>query len=281
MAKAVISITTKEKVEPTAKRSLQAEYDIFLEGRKMKRCLLDNLDVVEVDRSKEVKLLPMPLIKANGFTFELPIPSDPKARKKIVEDFMGNHPFAYDFSGKYSKPEDRPIATCIFTVSDELLTVLNNTDKEKVKAFQTFSSLNLDEKRAIAIYFGEKAYELDEEEIDRTMISLDKGIITTIEENRKIFNERLETMFDKKEINIKIAQAYNALTTDGSVYMVRGRILGSTFSEIVQAVTNQEDLYNLIIQEMMEKGIAVYGGRNAKEKAAAVKETVQKASVKA
>ena len=282
MAKAVISITTKEKVESTAKRSLPSEYDIIsTDGKKMKRCLLDTLDVVELDRGKEAKLLPIPLTRSNGFIYEIPIPSEGKARKALVESFMANHPFAYDVSEKYSKAEDRPIATCKFTVSDELINVLNNTDEEKVSAFQIFKGLNLEEKRAIAIYFGEKAYEMDESEISRVMIALDNGIITSIDKNRKLFIERIDTMFDKKEINIKIAQTYNALTTDGSVYMIRGRILGSTFSEIVQAVTAQEDLYNLIIQEMAEKNISIYGGRNSKEKSEAVKNTATRANQKA
>jgi hypothetical protein len=281
MAKAVISITTKEKVESTAKRSLPSEYDIIFEGRKMKRCLTDTLDVIEVDRGKDVKLLQIPLTRSNGFVYEIPIPSDPKSRKKIVESFMAEHPFAYDVSEKYSKAVDRPIATCKFTVSDELIQVFNNIDKEKVEVYQTFNSLTIDEKKAIAIYFGQRAYEMDEDEIDRAMVGLDQGLITSIEKNRKEFIERLELMFNKKEVNVKIAMTYNVLVTDGTVYMIKGRILGTTAAEIIQKVTAEDDVYNLILNEMADKGIAIYGGRNSKEKAETVKVAAQKASVKA
>ncbi len=281
MAKAVISITTRERVESTAKRSLPSEYDIISDGKKVKRCLTDTLDVIEVDRGKEVKLLPIPLTRSNGFTYEIPIPTDPKSRKKLVESFMAEHPFAFDVSEKYSKSIDRPIATCKFTVSDELIQVFNKIDEEKVQVYQTFTSLSVDEKKAIAIYFGQRAYEMDEDEIDRELVGLDSGIITSIEKNRKEFIERLDLMFNKKEVNVKIAMAYNALVTDGTVFMIRGRILGSTFSEIVQKVTMEEDVYNLILQEMSQKGIAIYGGRNSKEKAETVKAVTQKASVKA
>ena len=271
MAKAFISITTKEKVESTAKRSLPAEYDIMLDGKKMKRCLLDNLDVVEVERGKEVKLLSIPLTKMNGFVFDIPLPTEPKLRDRLVKLFMANHPFAYDVSGKYSKEEERSIATCKYTVSDELIQVYNQIDKEKVDVYQTFASLTIDEKKAIAIYVGERGYEMDEDEIMRVMVGLDKGVITSVEKNRKDFIERLELMFDKKEVNVKIAIAYNVLVTDGTVYMVRGRSLGTNFNEIVQKMINEEDLYNLMLQEMAEKGITPYTGRNSKEKAETVK----------
>lgn len=267
MKNPVISITTKEKVESTAKRSMYAEYDLpSTSATKMKRCLTDNLTVVEVERSKDVKLLPMPLIKNNGFTYEITL-TKAVDREKLIK-FFADSPYCYDFSGKYSKSEERPLAICVFTVSDELTQVQNEDDRLKVEAYQLFTSLNLEEKRAIATYFGERSHDLDSDELTRIMVSLEKGLLTANAQNRKDFITTLDQMFDVKTINIKTAIAYNVIVTDGSVYMIESQVLGQNFNEILQTVTTREDLYNLIIKAMGRAGVNVFRGRNSDEKAA-------------
>lgn len=275
MKNPVISITTKEKVESTAKRSLTAEYDIVTSsGEKKKRCLTDGLVVMEVDRAKEVKLLPMNLVKNNGFTYEIPL-TKAVDRNKLTQ-FFSEHPYCYDFSGKHSSVEDRPLATCIFTITDELIKVRNGNDKERVQAYQLFTSLNLEEKRAIGVYFGERTLDLESDDLDSLMVSLDSGIITTNPKYRTDFITTLDSLFDPLTINAKTAIAYNVIVTDGSVFMVENQILGNNFNEIKSTLQVREDLYNLLLKSMAQKSVTVFRGRNSEEKAAKAAAKVEK-----
>lgn len=275
MRKSTLTVRPKaEDLQSTANLVLSTSYDIPNPkgGAGLKRVLTDSLEVVEVNRDKDVKKLYVDMVFKNGFEYTIEL-DRPGIDYNAICKFFDEHPHASDITGRRSSDDDKPDSMYNYYLSDEIIDSRIEDDEEIVETYLRFKSLTRQEKDAVSVYFGVAPWDMDDKELLTEMISLEDGVLTASRENRSDFKEHIELMYDAHTINLKSAILTNALKSDGQAYIISGQVLGNNFNEALGTLRVRQDLYNQMINDMRHMNVPVFKGISDASEGEQIKKT--------
>ncbi len=276
--KLIISLTY---VDPSAspRSSCPASYD-FVDDKKnlKKRCLLDNLTIVEIPRTESAETLNIELDSNNRWEYQIDM-SHPSINKDKMVQFWKDHPLAKNLVDDESEIFLDNTFTYEFT--DVTLQNDKRVDDEIVKCYTTFQSLTEDQREKVAIYFGVATRDLDSEQLEREMVSLDNGVLTVYPENRKDFLEDINKMFDHVTLNLQLAETYGVLKTDGESRIIAGSPIGNTFSECLVSLRNRPEFYGQLKRDLIAASLTPFSADEAEVKSSGSNKSETKKTVPA
>jgi hypothetical protein len=246
--KLIISLTN---VDPSAspRSSCPSSYDFVDEKKNLKkRCLLDNLTIVEIPRTESAETLNIELDSNNRWEYEIDM-SHPSIKKEKMVQFWKDHPIAKNLVD--DETEIFLDNTFTYEFTDVTLQNDKRVDDEIIKCYTTFQSLTEDQREKVAIYFGVATRDLDASQLEREMVSLDHGVLIVYPENRKDFLEDINKMFDHVTLNLQLAETYGVLKTDGESRIIAGSPIGNTFSECLVSLRNRPEYYNQLKRDLV------------------------------
>jgi hypothetical protein len=250
-----------------AKMYVDYQYYIKKGTSRVKRALLNTLDVVEVSDKKEIdNLYSEALLDDNGYTVKIPLDIEGVDKDKLT-DFFKEHPQFVNYNDIGSKSVSAANAQFVYTVSDEVIKKKNESNKERSQVYNKFAVLELSQKEAIAVHFGVSPFGLDGDELDNALVDFETGIINSSADNRLEFLTRFENIFDVKMINIKSAIMHDVITLSGDVYMLGGNVVGKNVNDIYANIQHKDDLNALIKRELIGKGAYIETQSEIKEAA--------------
>lgn len=264
-----------KNVEPqtSPRQAFPTAYSIVKDNKRLKRVLADNYDVVEVPEGQFVNALNVPLNKSNSWRYSIPLErlSNTKTRERI-HDFLREHPMVRavvpDEKDRYESDH------FVYEFTDITIKSEADRDSDIVEAFTKFTALEDAERNAVAIHFGVQAFDYDKQTLERTMISLSDGVLTSIDENREEFLNDVDKMFDTKKLNLSLAIAYDILRTDGEVYLIAGSPIGSVNSvnECLSTLRQNEPLYAQMKRDIVAAGKTPFADSDVEQMAKSVSE---------
>ena len=235
--------------------SLPSSYTITDDkGNRKTRAILRNLDIVEVEEGRHVDALPINMNKGNAWRFVIKMDraGNEKGLRNKIENFFYDHPMCRNVV--YDEKEVCFSENFVYEFTDTVIKAELDRDNAIVEAYTKFQSLDDSQREAIAIYFGQQAFELDKETLERTMISLDGGIITANEKNRRAFLDSIETMFNPTLLNLNLAINYGIIPSDGEVYLIAGSPIGRTIPECLSTLQQNPDKYSQLKRDIEATG---------------------------
>jgi hypothetical protein len=274
--KLIISLTY---VDPSAspRSSCPSSYD-FVDDKKnlKKRCLLNNLTIVEIPRTESAETLNIELDSNNRWEYQIDM-SHPAIVKDKMAQFWKDHPLAKNLVD--DETERFLDNTFTYEFTDVTLENDKRVDDEIIKCYTTFQSLTEDQREKVAIYFGVATRDLDASQLEREMVSLENGVLIIFPENRKDFLEDINKMFDHVTLNLQLAETYGVLKTDGESRIIAGSPIGNTFSECLVSLRNRPEFYNQLKRDLVAASLIPFSSdevskKDSSEGAAAVRKTV-------
>lgn len=270
MATNKLIITAKKADTITGKRIIDAAYEYYdaEKNKTMMRALLDNGDVVEVERTKEVKKALLELNRDNMYSIEIELGKTGISDEK-VKRWVENHPDFEDALG--IKGERRSDSLYTYTITGEVLEATFNDDDEKAEVFDKYKAMGEAEQKGIAIYFGVEPWRLEEKELRNALVGFSTGVISSDRKNRLEFLNHVDAIFDYKELNIQSGIMCGAIINEDGVYTLEGVSLGRTKEYAVATLAERTDLYNILERKLKERGryLAPFDNGKAKAKAKA------------
>ncbi len=268
MASNKLIISAKHADRITGKRMIDAAYEYYDEDKNktMLRALLDNGDVVEVDRSKEVKKALLELNRDNMYSIEIELGKTGISDEK-VKRWIENHPDMEDALGLTGVR--RSDSLYLFTITGEALEATFNDDDEKSDVFDKYKSMNEVEHKGIAIHFGVEPWKLDERELRNALVGFSTGVISCDRTKRVEFLNHVDAMFDYKELNIQSGILCGVIVNEDGVYTLEGVSLGKTKEYASATFAERSDLYSILERKLKERGRYLAPFDNGKAKGAA------------
>lgn len=279
MANNRLIISAKNADKMTGKRMIDAAYEYFdtEKNRNMVRAFLDNGDIAEVERSKEVKKALLELNRDNMYSIEIPLGKKGISDEKIKR-WIENHPDMEDATGLSDIRKSD--ALYVYTITGEQLEATFNDDDQKAEAFAKYKAMNESEQKGIAIHFGIEPWKLDEMELRNALVGFSTGAISNDRNNRAEFLNHVDAIFDYKKLNVASAILCNVIVNEAGVYTLEGISLGKTKEYAVATLNERADLYSILERKLKEKGRYLAPFDNGKAKVNAKAEASKNASKK-
>lgn len=268
--KLIISLT---HVDPSAspKSSCPTSYEFVDEKKNLKkRCLLNNLTIAEVGRTEAPELLNIDLDENNRWAYVIDM-SHNGVNAEAMKKFWREHPLAANII----HDEDEPLLADSFTYEFTDITIKNDkrVDDEIVDCYTKFRSLTEDQREKVAIYFGVVTHDMDSEELEREMVSLDSGLLTTNAENRADFLGDINKMFDPIALNLQLAEINDVIKRNGDSRMIGGYPIGNNVEECLFTLRKERQLYESLVREIAQYGLIPFSDEEGSGKKAAAKNT--------
>ncbi len=256
--KLIISLkTVAASTEPVS--VCPSAYEVNTDKGKKKRALLDNLDVVEVDIKAYTQNLAINLNKANSWRFNINTDRLSEKQRRDIEKFWFEHPLSRNVV-----PNDDEVSmtdSYLYEFTDETITADKQIDDRIIEVYTKFKALDESQRKSVAIYFGQPAYEMNSLQVERTMIALPDGILTTNQKAAKEFLTDVDSMFNPTLLNLNLAITYNILRSDGEVYHIAGTTIGRVghVSECLFTLSSKPDLYAQLLRDISSSGKIPFG----------------------
>jgi len=276
--KLIISLTN---IDPSAspRSSCPSSYD-FVDDKKnlKKRCLLDNLTIVEIPRTESAETLNIELDSNNRWEYHIDM-SHPAIKKEKMIQFWKDHPISKNLVD--DETEIFLDNTFTYEFTDVTLENDKRVDDEIIKCYTTFQSLTEDQREKVAIYFGVATRDLDASQLEREMVSLENGVLIIYPENRKDFLEDINKMFDHVTLNLQLAETYGVLKTDGESRLIAGSPIGNTFSECLVSLRNRPEFYNQLKRDLIAASLIPFSSDEVSPKMSSENNSTAKKAVPA
>jgi len=252
----------------TGNRVVDAGYMIVVDGKRKKRCLLDNLDVVETDEKTDVQKAEITLTQTNAFAWKINLSLPHLTEKKVEKliQWVSEHPDILDGTGKRSSVHLTGEPLVQYIITSEVVDNQYSEDEQKVAVFQKFDLLEADEKEAIGVHFGFSPWGQTPKEVRNKLVGLVDGIITSSTEFRDEFLNRMEQILDNVSLNLRAAVQTGVVDNSDGVFRFNGIFLGESFDKAYSELSLRPDLFALLRRHLQDKGCYINVGRKRDEK---------------
>jgi hypothetical protein len=261
--KLIISAKNADRI--TGKRMIDAAYEYYdsEKNKTLMRALLDNGDIVEVERTKEVKKALLELTRDNMYSIEIELGKKGISDEK-VKRWVENHPDMEDALGLTGVK--RSDSLYLFTITGEQLEATFNDDDEKAEVFDKYKAMSEAEHKGIAIHFGIEPWRLDDRELRNALVGFNTGAISVDRAKRTEFLNHVDAIFDYKQLNVASAILSGVIVNEDGVYTLEGISLGKTKEYAVATFNERSDLYSILERKLKERGryLAPFDGGKAK-----------------
>ena len=228
--------------------SIDAGYEVRVNGEMRKRYLNDRLEVVEVSpKSDKGQKYDITLNSQNLWVKVIQLSGEGIDVAKIKQ-WAKEHPLL-------SKDGETSHALYSFAFNDEVVEETYEDDEEITEVRTKFGTLTDEEAQAVSVNFGYAPWGIDEKVLKNTLVGLKGGIITHNPAYRSEFLNSFDRIMDEHKLNFKSGvqcQVIN-LTADG-VYTYNGEVLGSSEEQGILMLKQRKDLYSAISRDLTGKG---------------------------
>jgi len=226
---------------------LDAAYEIMVAGEKKKRVLTPKGEVVEVSPKSTIEKKDIVLNSQNLWTYTIDLSLE-GVNSDDVRSWVKENPSI----SKIGSPDNTVFC---YRFDDESVEESFTEDEEKADVYSKYSTLDDEQRTAVAIYFGVSPFELSEKELKNHLVGLSNGLITNDKNFRAEFLNRLDRIFDEKSLNIRCAIQNGIINkSDGNIYTMQGEVLGSSLDAAILLVKQRDELYAVIERELTAKG---------------------------
>jgi hypothetical protein len=246
-------ITPIDPQRLTGNLQMDAGYNILVDGKKLKRCLTDSGEIVEVSEKADVKKALIEFNTDNAYTWRINI-GRPGIKRDDIIKWISSHPESTDSTGFRINENQTGAPLYEYTITAEVVKNVEEEDNQKAEVFAKFNLLDDEQRKSVAIHFGVSPWGFERGELRNYLVGFSEGIITDSAEYRKEFLERIDKIMDNITLNIKSGILSGVINDTGNVLILDGEVIGSTVEEAVAVLRQRQDLFSHLERALVKEG---------------------------